>query len=111
MTLYFVPGREAWDPRHGNSCGGEIGGEDSVKVTVEQAGRHCNSVPAHPEVQRLAVWEIVKGNLLEKKVRWTVFAILILTYVHLTEYIFENAGRRFFFFFKNKNWREQFFRC
>lgn len=98
MTLYFVPGREAWDPRHANSCGGEIGGEDSVKVTVEQAGRHCNSVPTHPKVQRLAVWEIVKGNLPEKRARWTVFAILILTLCAPHRIHFENAGRHIFFF-------------
>lgn len=54
------------------------------------------------------MWEIVRGNLLNRRAtRWTIFAILILTYVHLTKYILKMLADTFFF--KNRNWRVQFF--
>lgn len=68
-----------------------------VKSRYSRPGTHCSSVLSKPEVQRLAMWEIVKGNLLNRRAtRWTIFAILILTYVHLTEYILKVLADSFF---------------
>lgn len=61
-------------------------------------GKHCNSVLSKPQAQKLAMWEIVKGNLLNRRAtRWTIFDILILTYVHLTEYILKMLADTIFF--------------
>ena len=62
-------------------------------------GKHCNSVLSKPQVQKLTVWEIVKGNLLNRRAaRWTIFDTLILTYAHLTEYILKMLADTIFFF-------------
>lgn len=60
-------------------------------------GKHCNSVLSKPQAQKLAVWEIVKGNLNRRATRWTTFDTLILTYVHLTEYILKMLADTIFF--------------
>lgn len=50
-----------------------------------------------------------KGNLLNRRAtRWTIFAVLILTYGHLTKYILKMLADTFFFP-QNENWRVQFF--
>lgn len=103
MTLYSVPGREGLDPRHeiaaveeleGTQCGshGPAGGQG---ITV---------LSPPPWSAELAIWELVKGNLLNRGARWTVF---LLTYVHLTKYILKMLADTIFF--QNKNWREHFF--
>ena len=68
------------------------------KSRYSRQREHCNSLPSKPELQRLAVWEIVKGNLLNRRAaRWTIFARFILTYVHLAKYILKMLADTFFF--------------
>ena len=80
MTLYYVWSRERLDTKHGNSCGGDWKERAVLESRYGRQGKHCNSVLSKPQVQKLTVWEIVKGNLLNRRAaRWTIFDTLILT--------------------------------
>ena len=69
-----------------------------LESRYSRQGRHCNSVLCKPQVQELAVWETIKGNLLNRRAaRWTIFDTLMLTYVHLTEYILKMLADIMFF--------------